>query len=87
MNKNKHLSPWMTSPHINDEERMRHFIYNRANFFGVFLDSRKIKWFHFVRNEKFNTREEAMSDLDTFLIEKGYILLTQEQYDKLAILF
>jgi hypothetical protein len=37
-------------------------------------------------NKRFKTKEKAMQETDKELVDRGYILLTQEQWDKLIIL-
>jgi len=78
--KRKHLSPYINN--------CRYSI-NDPQFFGVWLCVGNV----FLDGMWYNTfggylcsKQEAMDDLDNQLIKHSYILLTQEQYDKLVIL-
>jgi len=64
-----------------------------GSYVGVFVedcDKDSIpKWYYTMTNgeKDFDTKEQAKADLDKRLLEEGYIILTQEQVDKLSILF
>jgi hypothetical protein len=44
------------------------------------------RWYSFFVQDDFNTLEEAQNALDNYLLDGGYILLTEKQYEKYRVL-
>lgn len=89
-----YLTPWQLDQSDNS--------YNRNNIGSggavasiYFIPSYNKKWY-VVRSDKpsiisnrmggFETKEEAMEFCDNKLIEDGYVLLSEEEYDKVSVL-
>jgi hypothetical protein len=76
-----YLGPWIKTSNERYVRKLlvsSFYIYVRLNYYG---------WANSVSIEKdFKTAEAAMEDADKALIEEGYMLLTEEQFNKLQVL-
>lgn len=83
-NLSKYLCPWVKHDENSYE---RHFLQKPLSFYRVWKTGQRLDkdWVH-GSGKFFTTKEAAMKEADEILIESGYILLNEEQYEKLRIL-
>jgi hypothetical protein len=68
---------WVAKPLPNNgwsNRRVKDWYINGENFSSL------------PNDQGFDTKEEAMEALDRWLVEQGYVLLTEEQWEKLVVL-
>ena len=86
---NKYLSPYITSTVSNLYKYRKSLL--GSHEFG-YSKSYKDGWglcswdARFWQGKYFNTEQEAKKYLDEYLIDKGYVFLTEKQFSKLKIL-
>jgi hypothetical protein len=88
MDKSQYLTPWKE---LSDSFYfIRYSIDNHYWLATVYTANSSIKNEWWAGSETgtrlFKTKEQAMECSDKELLDRGYVLLTQEQYDKLIIL-
>lgn len=81
--KRKYVSPYIHN---------KRYIVGDPNYDGFYkiykcVGTEDHQWYHNLSGGYFPTKELAKESLDQSLIEEGYTLLTQEQFDKFTILF
>jgi hypothetical protein len=59
---------------------------NSIQEFGIWFESYYNAWKIVMSRETFSTLESAKETLDKILVELGWILLTEEQVEKLKVL-
>jgi hypothetical protein len=86
VDRSKYLSPW--TPYAYD--RLARFRIDRVNTTGLYWIYGAGQDFCATASQffigRYSTLEEAIGKVDSMYMDKEYILLTQEQFDKLRVL-
>ena len=92
-NLDKILGPWVNNNNkaYSDEAYDRYFLNRRKTSYCVWMSFKYKKWMNGLRGTDrefltFSSKEEAQNFLDLELINWGYSLLCQEDFDKLKML-
>jgi len=89
---NKYLSPYKRiHGSVIDEGYIRHYIGGSGGFmvwksYDGFAENIKVNWRRVLNVSGFHSLDAAKEHLDKELIEKGYIFLTDEQFEKYQLL-